>query len=355
MSNATPLYRSVPVPNDILARSKHIFFLRNYFQDPLMYEEELAGLRQRLASELPVLENDHFEPEIYQPGEKKLEDIKDLWATELRPIVLRGYVSQHDCVRTWTPEHFRDKYGDFRIFYTSTEKIINDDQMRLGDFVDRVLAGDKSRAYVENLSDIFNAFPELHDQLGLDRIGASLTGYASYHQISQFFLGGLGTGAAYHCANELNCFLNIYGRKKWTFLHPLYSIAMNPTLMNKGYFIGSPVKALAPKGFIEANFPLYNRVPKLTITLEPGDLLINPPWWWHTVKNVTPSTIAVATRWGFLNDVQRQAPLADFVQSMRSDTWVSFNEEFLKTVVVVPDEKVRKNYVSYEKMGWSGS
>lgn len=348
-------YNSVRIARAAEERFQHIQFLRNFFQRTKLYEEELAELRQELARELPILEPGEWDPEIYAAGERSLDDLPALFATGLRPIVFRGYLSQHECVRTWTPELFRQRYGDFRIFYTSTERILNDDRMRLGEFVDRVLAGDKSRAYVENLSDIFNAFPELHDQLGLDRIAASLAGYASYHQISQFFLGGLGTGAAYHCANELNCFLNIHGRKRWTFVAPWYSVAMYPSLMNKGYFIGSLVKGNAPKGYIEAHYPLYNRVPKLAVTLEPGDLLVNPPWWWHTVKNVTPVTIAVASRWGFSGEVERQAPLSDFVQSLRSDTWTSFDDDYLTTVVVVPDEKVRKNYVSYEEMGWSGS
>lgn len=355
MSPSIPPYLCVEIPPSAAARFNHIFFLRNFFQEARLCEDELSELRRELAGELPVLEPDHWEPEIYAPGEKSLEDLKTLFATGLRPVVFRGYAAEHECVRTWTPELFRDRYGDFSIFYTSTDKILNDDKMRLRDFVARVLAGDKSRAYVENLSDIFNAFPELHGQLGLDRIAAGLSGYARYHQIAQFFLGGLGTGAAYHCANELNCFLNIHGRKQWTFVHPRYSVAMYPALMNKGYFIGALVKGNAPKRFLEANFPLYNRVPKLSVTLEPGDLLVNPPWWWHTVKNVTPSTIAVATRWGFLVEVERQAPLSDFVQSLRTDTWTSFDQAYLRTVVVVPDERVRKNYVSYEAMGWSGS
>lgn len=355
MTPNTPVHSSVPLTREAVERFNHVFFLRNFFQEPRLCEQELDQLRRELAEELPSLEPDHWEPEIFAPGEKSLADLPALFASGLRPLVFRGYAAQHECVRTWTPEMFRDRYGDLRIFYTSTEKILNDAQMRLGDFIERVLAGDKSRAYVENLSDIFNAFPELHEQLGLEGIGASLAGFARYLQISQFFLGGLGTGAAYHCANELNCFLNIYGRKQWTFVHPRYSVAMYPSLMNKGYFIGSLVKANAPRRFLEANFPLYNRVPKLSVTLEPGDLLVNPPWWWHTVKNVTPATIAVATRWGFQVEVERQAPLSDFVQSLRVDSWTSFDQAYLTTVIVVPDEKVRKNYVSYEAMGWSGT
>ena len=26
-------------------------------------------------------------------------------------------------------------------------------------------------------------------------------------------------------------------------------------------------------------------------------MLFNPPWWWHAIRNVTETTVAVATRW----------------------------------------------------------
>jgi len=345
-------YDSVQVAPQHVERFNHIFFLRNFFQAPDLFQTEFQELEEELKELLPVLEPGEGGVEQYAPGEMSLSGVKDLFSTAVRPIVFRKLGAEHECVRKWSPEVFKEQYGDFRIFYTSTENIINDDKTRLADFVDQVLSGSVNRGYIENLSDIFNAFPELHDQLGLDRIAKHFEGFANYHQIAQLFFGGRGTGAAFHCANELNCFFNIYGQKRWTFVHPGYGFAMYPSLMNRGYFVGSFVKANAPKGFIEANFPLFNRVPRLTVTLDPGDILINPPWWWHAVKNVTPATIAVATRWGLLERYSSQAPVCDFVQSMRVDTWTAFDQDFLKTVVVVPDARVRKNYLGYEQMGW---
>jgi len=355
ITTETNFYESVEVPTRQAQRFSHIFFLRNFFQAPELFENEFQELEHELKELLPVLDPVEAHVEQYQPGEMPLSAIKDLLATAVRPIVFRKLGAEHECVQKWRPEMFKEQYGDFPIFYTSTESIVNDNKTRLADFVDQVLSGNVNRGYIENLSDIFNEFPQLHDELGLDRIAEHFKGFATYHQIAQLFFGGRGTGAAFHCANELNCFFNIYGQKHWTFVHPRYGFAMYPSLMNRGYFIGSFVKANAPAGFIEANFPLYNRVPRLAVTLEPGDILINPPWWWHTVKNVSPSTIAVATRWGLKHRYRSQAPVCDFVQSMRVDTWTAFDEDFLKTVVVVPDARVRKNYVSYEQMGWKRS
>ena len=44
-------------------------------------------------------------------------------------------------------------------------------------------------------------------------------------------------------------------------------------------------------------YPLMMSCPRVEVVLEPGDVLINPPWWWHEIENVSETTVAVATRW----------------------------------------------------------
>ncbi|TNC79276.1 MAG: hypothetical protein C9356_20040 [Oleiphilus sp.] len=343
---------SIEFPKDIVTDFNHILFLRNFFQNREMYRDEFNQIESQITQQMPVLEDDVEEVECYAPEEISTNKLNSIFKTDIRPVVIRGFAKDYECVKRWNPDFFKENYGDFKIFYTTPEKIMNDHGLSLGAFIDDILAGNKSRAYIETLSDIFNEYPELHDHLGIEKLDKLLGGYASYLRVAQLFFGGVGTGASFHCANELNCFLNIYGKKHWTFVHPKYSLAMYPTLINQGYFIGSFVKNKAPKRFIEQHFPLYNRIPKLTVTLEPGDLLINPPWWWHTISNITESTIAVATRWGIKQEYTRQASVLDFIQSMRTKRWSSFEDDYLKGVTVVPDAEIRKNHVSYEQMGW---
>jgi hypothetical protein len=347
-------YDSVDLPEGILKAYNRIFYLRNLFQDANLFEKELQEIEADLVANLPILDEPESAIETYAASELTMGDLEQLYKEDIRPIVIRGFAKDHDCVKLWTPEYFQKLYGAYKIFFTSTEKIFNETGTTLSDFIDQVLAGSKNRAYIENMSDIFNDFPELHEQVGIEKIEKYFGDYASYHRIAQLFIGGLSTGAVYHCANELNCFFQIYGHKKWTFVHPKYSIAMGTTLMNKGYFVGSFVKHRSPKGFIEANTPLYNRIPKLSIVLEPGDVLFNPPWWWHAIDNQTPSTIAVATRWQIQEDYIRQNPYYDFVQSMRLERLSSFGNQIKNGEVVIPDTKLRRNYISYEKMGWKG-
>eukprot|EP01034_Spumella_vulgaris_P024958 gene24958-31359_t len=55
--------------------------------------------------------------------------------------------------------------------------------------------------------------------------------------------------------------------------------------------------ALAQPDMMKEHFPLYALAPKMTVVLEPGDVLMNPPWNWHMVENLDSSSIGVATRW----------------------------------------------------------
>jgi hypothetical protein len=355
MTHGIPFAESVPVPDEVLREYQHLFFVKNLFQAPRLHNALAAELEQRLKDTLPVLAEPAAEVDSLDADSLSADVLKHEYDARIRPIVVRGYAKHARCVRLWNPDYFRGKYGDFPIFYTSADRMINDDGTRLADFVDRVVAGNKNRDYVENLSGIFNAHPELHADLELDRLGAAFGKYANYLHIAQLFIGGPGTGASFHCANELNGFLNIHGKKRWTLLHPKYSFAMYSTLMNKGFFVGSLVKHRAPVGFREAHFPLYNRVPRLTVTLEPGDLLINPPWWWHAVDNVTPVTISVATRWRIQTAYERQNPLFEFIQSHYARDMAFLGAELPNDDLVVSDDHVKKNYLSYEAMGWEAS
>ncbi|MCY1033271.1 cupin-like domain-containing protein [Corallococcus sp. BB11-1] len=351
MSAQVHFSESVTLPEDAVRQYNHIFMLRNLFQDPKLFRAEIRKLEQEVASQLPALQEDWREIDCFDAAKFDSAALQKWFREGMRPLVLRGFAREHACVRTWTPEYFLERYGDFRMWHSSTEHLFVEGAL-LSECIRNTLAGDKSRAYVENLSDIFNAFPELHDQIGLKQVGDYLGSAASYHKIAQLFIGGPGTGAAFHCANELNCFLNIYGQKKWTFVHPKYSFAMSSTIFNKGIFVGSLVKHNAPKRFLEAKQPLYNRVPKLQVVLEPGDMLINPPWWWHAVNNQGRASIAVASRWRILTEYLPQNPLFDFVQSFREERLTLDGKEMSESDVVVPDSELRKKYVTYEQMGW---
>ena len=38
-------------------------------------------------------------------------------------------------------------------------------------------------------------------------------------------------------------------------------------------------------------FPLFQYCPVYSTVLDEGDVLFNPPYWWHSIRNVTETTV----------------------------------------------------------------
>lgn len=86
-------------------------------------------------------------------------------------------------------------------------------------------------------------------------------------------------GTSYHCANFNNLFFQIQGRKRWTFVDSRYNALMYPMFNPKSMDVASFLTSIAINDteIMTRYFPLYKFAPKMVATLEPGDVLFNPP------------------------------------------------------------------------------
>ena len=100
-----------------------------------------------------------------------------------------------------------------------------------------------------------------------------------------------------HCANNVNMFFNIEGRKKWILVDPEFSLCVYPSTFfrNTAAFL-SLIKAPSKAATEIPRFPLYAYCPKYEVDLEEGDVLFIPCWWWHSVDTLTPATLSIAQR-----------------------------------------------------------
>ncbi len=165
----------------------------------------------------------------------------------------------------------------------------------MSDAIDDILNPKTETRYAHNIANIFNEHPDLEAMLELDRFLPHLG--PGRHMGTHLFIGGPGTGTMYHCANNLNVFMNIYGRKEWFFVAPKYSFWMYAELQMNGSAADSPVDHNTSPADQADKYPLFQHVPVYRAVLEPGDVMINPPWWWHAINNKTDATIACAVRW----------------------------------------------------------
>jgi hypothetical protein len=209
------------------------------------------------------------------------------------PVIFDRAAADSAAVREWSPEFFLRNYGDFPCYLAKqTDWEI---QGTLSDAIDDILNPKTETRYAHNIANIFNEHPDLEAMLELERFLPHLG--PGRHMGTHLFIGGPGTGTAFHCANNLNVFMNVYGRKEWHFVHPKYSFWMYAELQKNGSAADSPIDHNKSAAEQSDNYPLFQQVPVYSAVLEPGDVMINPPWWWHAINNKTDATIACAVRW----------------------------------------------------------
>jgi hypothetical protein len=111
----------------------------------------------------------------------------------------------------------------------------------------------------------------------------------------QLFVGREGTGSPFHHASVYNMFYQIHGRKQWWFIDP-YDTALSYPMCLAGRGAAA-LMTLWPHQYNKEAFPLFEFCPVYTSVLEAGDVLFNPPYWWHSIKNIDETTVGSASRW----------------------------------------------------------
>lgn len=240
--------------------------------------------------QLPVLTNDQINIQIFN----------EITKNKTYPVVIKGMLKNTNAVKKWNKNYFY-KYQNAKIFaltnpskinaYTSFTQKLNAESISLKDFLDVVNMDDKPPMYINNVTSIFMEYPELIKDLNINtikKIGSNVTD-SSWLKIN-LFMGGKGTGSSLHCAGAGNYFFNIHGNKKWILIDPKYSKFLKSTPAKDVSFV------ISGRDVEDNNDEVLHHLPKYEIVLEPGDVLYNPPWWWHYVKNESDFTIGCAIR-----------------------------------------------------------
>jgi len=328
-------FPSLNMGNHNILTMKWIYVFRYMFKDQFfmssLADETLTDIETRLHkqfndngwnistfSEVPV-------PTI-QWGDISPEEFHSNYVVPGVPVILKNVPTS--ARELWSPEFFASNYGEHEIdvVNTITQSVL---RMNMSRYVDAHRSDtDPERGtdtwYIRALSDIFDAYPELSEQVNPQQFGEYLK---SRFITSQIFMGMVqSSGTSYHCANFNNLFFQIQGRKKWTFVSPQYNALMYPMFNEKSMDVASFVTtvALGSDDIMKSHFPLYQYAPKMTAVLEPGDVLMNPPWQWHMIENLEPVSIGVATRW-FLSPGQKyQNAVHSTLQFLSPYIWYLF-------------------------------
>lgn len=222
------------------------------------------------------------------------------------PLHFPGFAVGCAAVQLWNSTFFKDQYGADVVPAIDGDHY---DEMTLSDVVDMIRRGEKThQKYVQAVADIFCKHRELFDHLPM---GSLFSLQKSGFHGAELFMGARGTGSPWHAANEWTFFVNVAGRKQWRFIRPEFTLQMRPLFQKDLIYVVSEFGNENPPG-----------ISTYTVTLEPGDLLIFPAWWWHRVVNLSEETIGVAVRFRTLmQQIKSANPTLSMLQLTTLQQW----------------------------------
>ncbi len=215
------------------------------------------------------------------------EFIKD-YVEISKPIILTQAAKSWKAMGKFTPQYFKEKYGD-------RKKTIKGVEYTFAELIDRIVVSTPQNPapYPFNLN-IELDIPELKEDITpelsfgkIDRINHPLVprymlrGTALY----EIFFGGNGSSFPYLHYDML--YMNtqitqVYGSKEFIFFPPeqckyLYPKIDNPKL--------SPIDVFNPD---YEKYPLFREAQPLRVTLLEGETLFFPTRWWHSARIYEP-------------------------------------------------------------------
>ena len=185
----------------------------------------------------------------YQTVEKRSgvsrDEFLERYAIGSRPVVLTDLARDWPAMQRWSPQYLKEKFGHLETTIQvernadpkfEQNKLEHQRNVRIGDFVDEVLAGGVTNDYYLTANNEVLRRPEFAPLL--NDIG-SLPDYCRRNDLARsinFWFGPAGTNTPLHHDTLMLLHTQVVGRKRWRFISPLET----PRLYN--YFgVFSPI------------------------------------------------------------------------------------------------------------------
>jgi hypothetical protein len=234
------------------------------------------------------------------------------------PVVFEGAAKDWECCRKWTFEWIKEQYGDDDVYLVDhagadrNSLAGESEHLTLADLIDGIDHGSMKYARFHPL---LQRHPELRADINQAWLKAHLTNpLTSWAHFYTLFLGGKGTDTAIHCAPNENIFVQIHGRKKWR-LYPMDHMAIFDPPANRSVYKFTYYKTDEPD---DERFPMVRHMDWYETELHAGDVLYNPPYYWHHVSNPV-SSIGVGCRWSNIRTTWIASPLLATLELFNTD------------------------------------
>jgi ribosomal protein L16 Arg81 hydroxylase len=229
------------------------------------------------------------------------EFLRDFYVPN-RPVVLTDVLRCSAAFLRWSPEYLDEVCGDSIVEVMSrrdsnpTYEIDSDShrtKMPFSEYIDRVtMTSSSNDVYLVANNDFFAM---ANADILLTEV-PKLTEYLSWHNPARqvfFWFGPAGTVTPLH-HDLMNVILaQLRGRKRFTLISP----EQTPLVYNS-IGVYSEVDCEKPN---LAKHPLFKKVKKIVLDLNPGDALFIPVGWWHHVRALDLSMTVTYTNFVFPN------------------------------------------------------
>ena len=210
--------------------------------------------------------------------------------------MVRGGAEGWGATDRWTLDWFASEFGEHAVPTDDRDSDGETVVASLRQCIDRTRSGDGGYA---RFSPLIDERPELTADLDLPAL-AAMSGAPLSRTLFQLFIGGAGTTTETHCAVGNNAFVQVHGTKRWYFVPPSFTAALDPLPLGRPYFASTAT-------LHDPTLATHPKAPIFEVELDQGDILLIPPFWWHQVENPTES-IGVASRWHHLRHALSQSP-----------------------------------------------
>lgn len=279
---------------------------RNKLYQEILENNDLEG--RGTTVDVRDIERDNFEP--YANNKKELAN---------GPLVFRGAAKDWPCVQKWSKDYFRERFANYQVSLVGNPGLVGKDketkfeETNLADFIDNV---SKDKRNYLRFSRIVDELPELRQDIEvswLDRFKSRFSrgGYL------YMFMGEAGSKTYMHSAIIQSLFIQIRGQKKWTIYAPNERIFLDIVADRRPYYYTHAI----PDELDDPKFPLLKYAKKYEITLDEGDVLWFPSYYWHYVENLTPN-IGVTYKWTDLGQSFRLSSVLTCLYFLATKPWL---------------------------------
>ncbi|TAE58175.1 MAG: cupin-like domain-containing protein [Nostocales cyanobacterium] len=218
-----------------------------------------------------------------------------------KPVIITDTITEWKAFKSWSIEYLNQALNNKEIkisisnnkiftFTAENDYILLSTEMKFNDFTNWILNGDRSeKSYYLYQTPIDQSFPELLPDIQTPEYikkGVPL--------LANLWIGTGGNISPLHWDSAQNLLCQVRGRKRILLFEPKQTEFLYPFPANSKIPHMSQVKINDP----DLNkFPKFASAKYTECTIEAGEMLFIPPFWWHQVYSLDQLNIAINFWW----------------------------------------------------------